>query len=107
MDNNNHCIIADFLGTITKYNQHGDGFQLVDNDLNVCAYEPGDISIYYDYLSDGMTEAEADDFIHWLYDIAWPSVRQFMESLGYKTVNETDGSGGGLYYGVEVFRKQV
>ena len=70
--------------------------------------QPGDIVIYYDYMDDEMDESEIPNFQLWLYDNpdgCWCSINRWMIKNGYRSVDINDGSGGGLYYGINVYRK--
>jgi len=68
----------------------------------------GDIVIHYDYCSDELNDAEKNKLCDWLYNSSiggWTAIRDLLSNQGYDEVDECDGSGGGLYYGLTVFRK--
>jgi hypothetical protein len=111
-------LIETFLNGVNKsqWSEHGSGFQLMEED--VCelremfheGIEENDLVIHYDYCTDEMNDDQKNEFLNWLYvdkETGWESVRTLMRLLGYKRVDEidVDGSGNGLYYGIEVYRK--
>lgn len=53
---------------------------------------------------------ELNRFNEWLYDRndgGWGFMNRLMTRMGYKSMNvDVDGSGNGLYYGIQVYRKK-
>ena len=96
-DLTNSCPVSKDTGSFSvldHFEEHADDF------------EPGDVGIYYDYCDDDLNnDDDKDKLTVWLYDEAWPAVRNFMNDLGYVATCDNDGSGNGLYYGYEGFRK--
>jgi hypothetical protein len=87
-------------------------FEVMDSDMCDQAgfndAEPEDIGIYYDYISDELSEPEKDKLVTWLYDDpngGHEVIKSWMSSNGYELINEIDGSGDGMYYGGTLYRK--
>lgn len=76
---------------------------------NFPEYQEGDVAFYYNYNDDELREVQAYDkqniLIDYLYDEAWLTISEYMQDKGYEEVENIDGSGNGLYYGMVVFRK--
>jgi len=67
-----------------------------------------DVVIHCDYCDDELNDADRDRLCDWLYNSptgGWTAIKDFLLNQGYCEVDECDGSGGGLYYGLAVFRK--
>ena len=78
-------------------------------DIENCHFVPileGDIAIYYDYSTDNMTYAEINKFHEW-FNVMLSHLNNYMTDLGYEEVDNSDGSGGGLYYGSNLYRKPI
>jgi hypothetical protein len=66
-----------------------------------------DIVIHYDWMDDEMSEDERNEFQDWLWNGFFDRLESEMNKLGYIRLDvDMDGSGNGLYYGLEVFRKK-
>ena len=81
-----------------------------DNDKDQCGFEElkdDDVVIYYDWSDDELSDDESNEFTDWLYNQPnfFHQLHTEMSKLGYVGVFDNDGSGSGLYYGCEVFRK--
>jgi len=73
-----------------------------------CSEEIGDIGIGYDYFSEELNDDDKNKLQTWLYDDVnggHMKLKSFLMKHGYESVDVNDGSGGGLYYGAELFRK--
>lgn len=90
---------------VTERDYQGSFSVLEDAHEHLSEYEPGDVAIYYDYMDDGLSYADCDKLRDWLYDVAWPLMREYMADNGYEATEDNDGSGNGMYYGYEAFRK--
>lgn len=94
-----------------KYPELGSGFDITEHSSLdwIEELEENDIVVGYDYCTDdircGVDDKKNNEFIDWVYEEAWPSIRDLMRKNGYRSVRDDDGSGNGLYYGIEVFRK--
>jgi hypothetical protein len=65
-----------------------------------------DIVIHYDWMDDDMSSDEKNRFQGWLWNGFFNRLESEMNKLGYVNMNvDMDGSGNGLYYGLEVYRK--
>lgn len=88
------------LGSITAF---------VDADVNFGFEEilPDDVVIYTDFTDDDLgndTDA-VNEFHTWYNDTLMNQLIAHMDKLGYTFLEDSDGSGGGLYYGGMLFRK--
>lgn len=85
------------------------GFTFLEEENRDCVclgdVRDDDIIISYDFWDDHLKEDEVDECIKWLYDESWVRIRELIINSGYVWIGENDGSGNGLYYGVEQFRK--
>ena len=86
------------LGNTTVLPHDDCGFE-EDHDLTAT-----DIVVYYDYVTDDCDKTERDKFGDWLTDLL-SGTTKFMEYSGYKLIDENDGSGNGMHYGILQFRK--
>ena len=64
----------------------------------------GDICINYDFWSDELSESEESTWFDWYDDVLHPSIHSIINKFDYKIIEDMDGSGGGLFYGVYVIR---
>ena len=101
--------IEEFMSDMTNscpVDKSSGSFSVLDNfEEHAEDYQIGDVGIFYDYCDDELSEDDRDKLVRWLYEEAWPGVRNFMADIGYEATCDNDGSGGGLYYGYEGFRK--
>lgn len=72
-----------------------------------------DIIVSYDYCDDELSDkgpdgewnsSDAAKWYSWYEKVLTPGIYNIMSKLGYDEVDEMDGSGGGLFYGVTQFR---
>ena len=78
--------------------------------------QSNDIVISYDYWTDelqglGRDEvyagSECEQVCNWFDEVLWRgTICNFMAKFHYYAVDDTDGSGGGLYYGSWLYRKR-
>jgi len=108
-------IIKTFLdGLNVSWSDFGNGFYIeVDDENRKGMWEDvgvDDVVIGYDFMDDDVSDKDrVNEFNDWLFgkgklgvfgDLEW-----YMNKIGYEMVYEYDGSGSGLYYGCEIFRK--
>ena len=104
--------LINIINTHPKYSKLG-SFELVtDQDMieKCLGYttNSGDIVIGYDYGDDELPVNDVNPFVDWLYKErsgAWGQINRLMKEQGYHIADDQDGSGGGLYYGVTLFKK--
>lgn len=98
-----------------KDSKYGSGFDVYDyvamgnplegHDVTIDPSK-GDLIIGYDYSDDECVDkTEANRLSDWIYNFAWPTLNRCLAENGCKEVYDCDGSGGGLYYGLTVFKK--
>lgn len=102
------------LAEVNKvYSATGGGFTHFTNpdDIECCGFiesaQGDDIVIHYDYCADDLSEADEDKLREWLYGstTGWGQIYSVLKKHGYRMIEDNDGSGDGLYYGAELFRK--
>ncbi len=98
--------VKSLIDTLNKGYQCGN-ISLIDySESNFDEYgcEPDDIIIYGDFSdSDDDQVGREQPFDE--YDSACTRTHNFMLDNGYEQVAESDGSGGGLFYGFTAYRK--
>ena len=99
---------------IDSLNQQWDcgDFSIMDHtialDTGLQDIQPDDIVVYYDYCSDELSDDDSDKLVEWLYDDpngGWNLIRSYLLTQGYVEVADSDGSGNGLFYGANLFKK--
>lgn len=96
------------LKELNKYPQFGSVkvLDLADDDHSLPDIQPGDVAIYADFMDDDCpSEDVVNELSEWYYDMLPREINQLMAGLGFKLIFESDGSGGGLYYGIAQYRK--
>lgn len=83
-------------------------FDLADAEVRTqCGFDnlqPADAVITYNFCDDDLLPEASEGLDTWLYDHAWPLITATMLKLGFRSIEENDGSGGGLYYGGSLYR---
>lgn len=99
--------IPEFLNHTNLFPNLGDTTVLDHDEAkgSVDDLQEDDVVIYYDYCTDYIAETEAIKFRHWHFEEQTTLINNFMTDLGYELINELDGSGDGLYYGILQYRK--
>ena len=100
--------INTLLNELNVFSQIGSVSLVEDENRNNCGFDDvkdGDLMVYYDWMDDGLSEDDVKKFQEWYYDEFFTNLSTEMSKLGYSEVDEVCGSGGGLYYGVVLFRK--
>lgn len=99
--------ITDFMDVINNENKTGSISFL--EDFSDAAFSkphlPTDVAIFYDYCTDDMDESDWDEWDNW-YQHMFTRLHDVMDVNGYEAIDETDGSGGGLYYGAILYRSK-
>jgi hypothetical protein len=98
--------IKSYLNTLNVFKEYG-SIELVPHTDNPGFEQllPDDVVIYADFMSDDCPDnATVDRLSHWYNDLLFARIDHFMNKLGYKIVEDIDGSGGGLYYGAVQYR---
>jgi hypothetical protein len=105
--------VNELLVSLNSWNKFGsvevsDHDDVKDNfNENEIVLVDSDIVIHYDWMDDEMSENERNEFQGWLWNGFFDRLESEMNKLGYVSMDvDMDGSGNGLYYGLEVFRKK-
>jgi len=109
-------VIKTFLdGLNVGWSDFGNGFSIeVDDENRKGMWEDvkdDDVVIGYDFMSDDVSDdSRIEKFKEWLFGdeyfgVLGDDLQVFMKNMGYVKVYDYDGSGDGLCYGCEIFRK--
>lgn len=100
--------IERFLPVINKFPQFG-SIQVSDHDEvgeTFGELRPDDVVIYCDFMDDNCeSDDQRDQLVTWYCDELTSELIALMGRFGYAFSADSDGSGGGLYYGAMLFRK--